>query len=491
MNEQQIGKIKLLLVADDEDFCSALSSRLTKRNFEVTLAHSAEEALEKFKNSHFDVIIADIKLPGIDGIKYLTSVREINEDIPVILITGYANLESAKEAVKLKASEYLLKPLEDINELLNPVYKAVHSYRLARENRKLLENLKVKVKELEKSERKYKNLFELASDIICTIDYEGKITASNKKMEEVTGYKREELVGKSVGDIIVYVDNANSSHNLHDISENQLMEIVVVKMITKSGKEKLGEMSVSPIKEGAKITGMQYIIRDITERRKTEETQRLACLGELAASMAHEVNNPLQIISGRAQLALLKEQENKEIKDNLKTIIDQCERAKNIIQRLLMFSKPSKGELKGVNINETIDCVIDLVEHQYSLSNIKIQKHYSPLLPTVRIDEEQMHEVFMNLIKNSVDAMPDGGTITIVTESWDGKVRVDLKDTGNGISKEDLAEIFDPFFTTKEKGVGLGLAVCYGIVKAHNGELRYESEVGSGTTAIVVLPAER
>jgi DNA-binding NarL/FixJ family response regulator len=157
MDKQPDEKIKLLLVEDDEDFYSALMPRLAKRNFEVNVAVSAEKALDRFNNSEFDIVVADIKLPGMDGIKFLSEIRKLDKDIPVILITGYANLESAKEAVRLKASDYLLKPLEDINELLNPVDKAVYNYKLLRENKRLDESLQKTVVELRESERKLKD----------------------------------------------------------------------------------------------------------------------------------------------------------------------------------------------------------------------------------------------------------------------------------------------------------------------------------------------
>jgi len=150
MKDPEAGKIALLLVEDDEDFSLALIPRLVKRNFDVETALTAEEALDKLNSGDFDAIVADIKLPGIDGIEFLAKVRERNRDLPVVLITGYASLESAKEAVKLNASDYLLKPLESIDELLDPIYKSVYAYRLSLENKRLAEDLQQKIKELEK-----------------------------------------------------------------------------------------------------------------------------------------------------------------------------------------------------------------------------------------------------------------------------------------------------------------------------------------------------
>lgn len=221
------------------------------------------------------------------------------------------------------------------------------------------------------------------------------------------------------------------------------------------------------------------------------QSEKLASLGELVADMAHEVNNPLMIISGRAQLSLMEEIKNKKINENLKIITEQCERTKDIIQRLLTFSKPSKSVLTEVDVNKSLEDVVKLVEHQYSLTNTKIVRNYMPSPPTIKVDEKQMQEVFMNLLKNSTEAMPKGGTITISTSRKDDKLRIDFKDTGEGISEEAIKKLFEPFFTTKEKGTGLGLSVCYGIIKAHNGELRYESKPGKGTTATILLPIRR
>ncbi|MFH1552154.1 MAG: ATP-binding protein [Candidatus Omnitrophota bacterium] len=236
--------------------------------------------------------------------------------------------------------------------------------------------------------------------------------------------------------------------------------------------------------------------RKLGELKQAQEqliqSAKLASLGRLVSDMAHEVNNPLMVISGRAQLCIMKEKEKKkkEIKEDLKIIMDQCMRAKDVIQRLLLFSKPSVGEIKEFDINNVIEFVVQLLKHQYSLVNIEIIRKYSREMPPLKIDEKQMNEVFMNLLKNAADAMPDGGTITISTKREGDNIRVDIEDTGRGISEEDMKKIFDPFFTTREKGTGLGLSVCYGIIKAHDGELKYTSKLGKGTTATILLPID-
>ncbi|MFH1458702.1 MAG: ATP-binding protein, partial [Candidatus Omnitrophota bacterium] len=249
------------------------------------------------------------------------------------------------------------------------------------------------------------------------------------------------------------------------------------------------EVTTSPIfDEKGDMAATVHIARDITSRKKLEKNQRLTEMGKLVADMAHEVNNPLMIISGTAQLSLLDKTLNEEIKSNLKIIYEETNRAKNVIQRLLKFSRPTKGDRKETDINQCIESVTKLIEHQFSLSDVKIKKDLKPGLPAIVIDEKQIQEVLMNLFNNAREAMPDGGTIDISTSLEQDFFRIAVKDSGMGMGEEALSRLFEPFFTTKEKGTGLGLAVCHGIIKVHNGELKFESQPGKGTTATVLLP---
>lgn len=155
--EKTAKQIRLLLVEDDPDFGAATNMRLSKRRFDVTLARTAEEALPQIENTDFDVVVVDIKLPGMQGMQFTKEIRKRSEDLPVLILTGYGTLETAQEAVKLNVADYLLKPLETLDDLLGPVEKAAYSYRLVRENRRLVEDLKAKIEALEKSEKKYKS----------------------------------------------------------------------------------------------------------------------------------------------------------------------------------------------------------------------------------------------------------------------------------------------------------------------------------------------
>ncbi|KJJ85507.1 signal transduction histidine kinase, nitrogen specific, NtrB [Candidatus Omnitrophus magneticus] len=239
--------------------------------------------------------------------------------------------------------------------------------------------------------------------------------------------------------------------------------------------------------KGAVIAAVM-IFSDITERKRLEESQRLSQLGKLASDMAHEINNPLLVVSGRAQLLSMEQNLTSSVKQNLDVIRDQCERAKNVILRMLKFSKTKAGDIKEENILDPLNLVIDILAHQFSLDNITIVKKFAKDLPLVKIDEEQMNEVFINLIKNAAESMISKGVITISTLVDNNMVRVDISDIGCGIPPEHLQRIFNPFFTTKKNGTGLGVSVSYGIIKAHGGDIKYSSIPGKGTTVSIFLP---
>lgn len=207
-------------------------------------------------------------------------------------------------------------------------------------------------------------------------------------------------------------------------------------------------------------------------------------------------STPLSIISGRIQLLLMAEGLDPKVRASLEIMREQVQRIANITDGLLRFSRRSEPRRVPVDINEPLEGVLSLVEPQMKLENIEVIKRLDPHLPQVRADGDQLGQVFMNLITNARDAMPQGGKLTVTTGSFwrRGKewVRIEFSDTGCGIPEGDLDRIFDPFFTTKAEGegVGLGLSICHGIVEDHGGKIRVESRAGVGSTFIIELPTE-
>jgi PAS domain S-box-containing protein len=242
---------------------------------------------------------------------------------------------------------------------------------------------------------------------------------------------------------------------------------------------------------------------DITERKQMEEERmeleqkahlasRLASVGEMAAGIAHEINNPMTSVIGFSQL-LMDSELPADVKEDISVIHKEAQRAANVARNLLTFARKHAPTKQPTSMNGIIEGVLKLRAYEQGVSNIRVNTRFAPDLPEVMADYSQMQQVFINIVLNAEGAMLDsgkGGTLTVTTQKVDGFVRASFNDSGPGISRENLNRIFDPFFTTKEvgKGTGLGLSVCHGIVAEHGGRIYARSKPGSGATFVVELP---
>jgi two-component system NtrC family sensor kinase len=234
--------------------------------------------------------------------------------------------------------------------------------------------------------------------------------------------------------------------------------------------------------------------------RGLRQSEKLATIGQLASGLAHEIGTPLNIISGRAEMAKRKLEDKEGVQKNLNIITQQTERITKIIQQLLGFVRKKKPEQKMLNLNMLLETTLDFLDHQIQRQHVKVIKNMRDHLPSVRGDPDQLQQVFSNLILNAIQSMPQGGGLHLSTSSqWISRVgfedeqrlyvEIGVEDTGMGMGKEVLENIFNPFFTTKDAGTGLGLMVSQGIVQDHEGWIDVESEMGKGSMFKVYLPA--
>jgi two-component system NtrC family sensor kinase len=274
--------------------------------------------------------------------------------------------------------------------------------------------------------------------------------------------------------------------------------------------DELGELSESFNNMISELKRSRDAIEEWTqtlEHRVQERTQELqqvqdqlvragkmAALGELAAGVAHEINNPLTGVLTFSSLMLKKVDADHPWKKDLENIVQQTTRCRNIVRGLLDFARQRKPDKKEWDIHTLIENTLMLVEKQAPFQNIKIEKQFKKAIPMLLVDGDQIQQVFMNILLNAADAMVgNGGILTIRTDLKNGVAEVSFTDSGGGIAKEHLSKLFDPFFTTKEtgKGTGLGLAISYGIIQSHGGDIEVESQLGKGATFRVKLPIEK
>jgi PAS domain S-box-containing protein len=363
---------------------------------------------------------------------------------------------------------------------------------------------------LREERNKAQQYLNIAGVIIIAINDKGIVTLINKKGCDVLGYKEEEIVGKNWFDLCVpegMREERKDTFRKVMAGEKDEVEDYENLILTKSGEERIiAWHNTTLTDEKSRIIGTLSSGEDITLRKQTEEelikSEKLVSLGQLAASVAHEVNNPLAGIMVYVKLFLKKYKERKLSTDSTKNQLlkmeKELDRTTRIIRNLLDFARQSEPNIRPVNINKVLEAALLLVGHQIDLENIKLEKKSDEHLPLVLADFDKIQQVLINIIMNAIQAMPDGGNLTISTslakgirigESLKETVRIDISDTGVGISKDNMSKLFTPFFTTKEKGkgVGLGLPVVHGIIEQHKGKIKVASEPNVGTTFSIYL----
>ena len=343
-------------------------------------------------------------------------------------------------------------------------------------------NLNNSINELRESEERYKKLVDSISDAVILIDSQKKILSWNSGAQKIFGYCLEEVAGSKIN-ILFYTASAADNLELLD-GENVFKR--------KDGSNFPGLISNKPLQDRLNA-GNVLVIKDITEQKERAnletrliQSEKLFMLGKLAAGVAHEINNPLTIISLHTQIMLKKTWDEK-TDSRLKIINKETKRVARIVKSLLEFAHQSEPKIGSVDINREIDNVLNVLEPQFD--GTKITTDLEPL-PFIMADREQIQQAIMNMLTNSIQSITTDGEISIKTAAKHDHIEISIIDNGCGIPRDNIGRIFDPFFTTKKpgEGTGLGLSICYGIIKKHNGSIDVKSEVGTGTTFTIRLP---
>jgi PAS domain S-box-containing protein len=360
-------------------------------------------------------------------------------------------------------------------------------------------------KELKEANEFFMNLIESSVDGIIVTKMDGEILIFNRGAENILGYQSDEVVGKMYIRSIYPPGVAKEvMQKLRSPDYGGIGKLTSFPIIhrRKDGELVEGDLSASIIyDENGKEIATVGIFKDLRERLRMErdlqrireallQSEKLAAMGRLTSQIAHELNNPIYGIMNT--LELLKTEippENKRRKI-LDLSLSEIQRLSEMLRNMLSFSKPEEEARKRINLNELIEGILLMMEKQMKEASVKMVTQFDPEISEIMASTNQMRQVILNMVKNAKEAMPKGGTLTVKTEREDPRVLIRIQDTGTGIPEEIRNKIFEAFFTTKQKvkGVGLGLSVCYGIIKDHGGEIKVDSEEGKGTTFTISLP---
>ena len=345
-------------------------------------------------------------------------------------------------------------------------------------------------------------------DGIVVTDAGGAILIWNRAAEELTGIPSADALDRNTAEVF-FENPAVVSLIEKTIASGRSYSDYESELAVKHGPAlPVGLMTSVMTDDEGRSTGVILTIRDQAGVRELKErmrrSDRLATLGTIAAGIAHEVKNPLVGIRGAAQLMRSdlrgKEETGRNLFEYLDVILKEADRLNQVLEGILDFTRLKPLDIKAYNIHSILDRVLLLNEEQARQCGVVLARLYDPSLPDIIGNQDQLVQVFLNIIKNAIEAMPTGGKLTVVTRmsdqftsvQADGKKHrlmvVKVSDTGPGIKQEHLKDIFTPFFTTKDRGVGLGLALSYQIVQEHLGTIRVESHEGEGTTFSVYLP---
>ncbi|MBU4225204.1 MAG: PAS domain-containing protein [Chloroflexi bacterium] len=339
------------------------------------------------------------------------------------------------------------------------------------------------------------SVVECANDLVISLDSDGRIVTWNRAAESTSGLKAEQVKGQLLLSLCAIEQQSVMAELLRRLARGKSVQNTEVNLLTASGQEVPIAWNCSPMRDDAgKVVGIVAVGRDLTERRRLEaqlsHSAKMASLGVMAGGIAHEVRNPLGIISASAQLLLERPDDARLRSQGLEKIYAATQRASLIIENLLKFARPQDSREKETDIRAVLEETLALLTHQMTLQKVTLKREFQQL-PHIYANPELLQQVFTNLILNACNAMPQGGTLTIATQaSGQEEILVRFGDSGHGIPQEQLPMIFDPFFTTMPigKGTGLGLSICYSIISQHQGTIEVESQVGQGSTFTVRLP---
>jgi len=512
---------QILVVDDEKRIVDSISRCLTREGFRVFCAYDGLQAVTLFKTQRFDLVLMDISMPGMDGYEAMAKMFEVDPEVLVIIMTGFASVSSAVSALKQGAWDYLKKPFE-FAELIKTVNNGIAQ-------RHLIAEKKCYAARLEASEKKYQYIVDNSPDLIFTLDENFCFSFANQQFETLLGYLPLELKG-SPFDTILHEDDRCKLARLFQTAGPPTRElspgcnIALNLRFKKAGvKEnrhdpysalafmemKASILTPQDIESPQEFKGIYAVARDVTERIRLEaqlrQAQKMEAIGTFASGIAHDFNNILMSIQGYASLVKIGFDSESEEYKRLSNIDEYVHNGAEMTRQLLDFSRKNSRQAPiTLNINYLLKTSARMFGR--TRKDIIIREELDKNIWPIVVDEIQINQVLMNLFVNAWHAMPKGGRITVKSQNVvieteqakkfgldkaDDYIRVCVADTGTGMDKETLSRIFDPFFTTKTpgQGTGLGLATAYGIIKAHKGTFQVKSSPGKGSIFTFFLPA--
>jgi signal transduction histidine kinase len=449
-----MDKIQILIAEDSITQAMQLQNILEVNGYDAAIAANGREALQSIGASGPSIVISDIVMPEMDGFELCRNIKGDEElrSTPVILLTSLSDPQDVIRAVQCGADQFVTKPYDE-KHLLTTVEHLLHDKNMhdREENQKGIHISYRDEKYLITSNRR-----QILNLLLSTYE-----TAMAKNLDLIR--TQDEL--KSLNDDLEEMVNKRTAALQIEITERKSAEAALQ----------------------AKNEELNSVLQQLWQAAK------LATMGELASSIAHELNNPLATVSLRIESLTAQTSQDDPRRRELEIIGQEVERMGNLVTNLLHFSRRSQKQISTVDIRDEIEKTVELIHYHLRKNNIQVIREFAPEVPGILADRQKLRQLFLNLFTNASDAMPKGGTLTIRVEAQteEKKVFIEIADTGTGIPPEILPKVMEPFYTTKPEGMGtgLGLAICRRIAQEHRGTIDITSEgiPGQGTKVRITL----
>ncbi len=488
---------RVLIVEDETIIAMGIQLSLQNMGYVVTgVAGTGERALAAAAVQPPDVVLMDINIRGpIDGVATAQIIRERHE-LPVVFLTAHSDSATVERAVVAEPDGYIVKPVSD-GALRSAIELALYRRRLERESR---------------DQQTWANtMLHSIADGVLALDLRGRVSYANPAAERLTGVPAGTAAGRPIGELVHSVEGEADPEAVVERALDARAPVDGPSGVLRGHDDQLHFLSgtTAPVVDGERLLGAVMVVRDITEQRQMEKRiellDRVASLGSLAVSVAHEVNNPLAIVMGELEM-LLESLDDAELRGEstitlpigrlqpaLRDAQLGCERIARVVRDLREFTLPSAASRGRANVRRAAEWALRMARTQL---RDRAQPHLAVAdVGEVAMEEPRLGQVLTNLVTNAAHAIAPGRVATNhvridAVRQERGWVRITVADTGSGIPAHLCERIFDPFFTTKsrERGTGLGLAICRGLVEEAGGTLGVQSAVGQGTTFTIELP---
>ncbi len=523
-----MSRERILLLDEDTEALAQCRRLLRRARYQVVSAASAEEALGRLRSEAFDLLLADVRLDAGDGSALMARVLALQPEMAIVVMAGPGTLGQAIRALEEGASGLVVKPFESDQAVLRQVSRAIETNRARREAARsralqpifdLTESLFGETEEVSLATRVAHAVRAQLRCAAVGVYWRDDAGTTLRALARLGAAPKEDEPAASAllpagepwlavrlapgGEDPSEVERWLAGHGLGPgllVPVRRTQGVYMVLAVRQAGEPAFPESEeellvllsrqAAVALENARLYGaLRDHVREIEQsQQRLIQSEKLAAIGRLTASIAHEVNNPLQSLRNCLDLAAREGMDEPQRQEYLRLAQKELDRLSWIMRQMLDFYRPEAAARQWVDLNELLREVVMLTAAQCESKGVRVSLDLDRDLPRVRAVGFQLQQVVLNLVLNALEAMPQGGRLFIRTQGRRERVVVTMRDTGVGIPREELPRIFEPFYTSKARGTGLGLAVSYGIVSAHGGVIEVESDVGAGSTFRIKLP---